>query len=77
MIFKQKIPTRRFAQPEEIALAAPYLASGAAGTVNGAELVVDGGTTPSLRGCRHCRGRTCLAMPVPLLHSTTSARSAA
>jgi NAD(P)-dependent dehydrogenase (short-subunit alcohol dehydrogenase family) len=41
--FKRKIPSRRFAQPEEIALAVLYLASGAAGMVNGAELVVDGG----------------------------------
>ncbi|MFO1069201.1 MAG: D-threitol dehydrogenase [Geminicoccaceae bacterium] len=43
--FKKTIPSRRFAQPEEIALAALYLASGAAGMVNGAELVVDGGYT--------------------------------
>ncbi|TLU74551.1 SDR family oxidoreductase [Lichenicoccus roseus] len=42
---KQRIPTRRFAQPEEIALAALYLASGAAGMVNGENLVVDGGFT--------------------------------
>jgi len=43
--FKKKIPTRRFAQPEEIALAALYLTSGAAGMVNGENLVVDGGYT--------------------------------
>lgn len=43
--FKKKIPTRRFAQPEEIALAALYLASGAAGMINGENLVVDGGYT--------------------------------
>jgi 2-deoxy-D-gluconate 3-dehydrogenase len=43
--FKRKIPTGRFAQPEEIAMAALYLASGAAGMVNGAELLVDGGYT--------------------------------
>lgn len=42
---KQLIPTRRFAQPEEIALAALYLASGAAGMVNGENLVIDGGYT--------------------------------
>ncbi|UTW12126.1 SDR family oxidoreductase [Marinobacterium rhizophilum] len=43
--FKKKIPTGRFAQPEEIALAALYLVSGAAGMVNGENLVVDGGYT--------------------------------
>jgi NAD(P)-dependent dehydrogenase (short-subunit alcohol dehydrogenase family) len=43
--FKRKVPARRFAQPEEIALAVLYLASGAAGMVNGAKLLVDGGYT--------------------------------
>ncbi|MFO1037000.1 MAG: D-threitol dehydrogenase [Geminicoccaceae bacterium] len=43
--FKQKVPTRRFAEPVEIALAALYLASDAAGMVNGTDLVVDGGFT--------------------------------
>ncbi len=42
---KRKIPTGRFAQPEEIALAALFLASGGAGMVTGANLVVDGGYT--------------------------------
>jgi 2-deoxy-D-gluconate 3-dehydrogenase len=42
---KGRIPTRRFAQPAEIALAALYLASGAAGMVNGENLVIDGGYT--------------------------------
>ncbi len=42
---KQLIPRRRFAQPDEIAMAALYLASGAAGMVNGENLVVDGGYT--------------------------------
>jgi NAD(P)-dependent dehydrogenase (short-subunit alcohol dehydrogenase family) len=40
---KRKIPTGRFAQPEEIAMAALYLGSGAAGMVTGENLVVDGG----------------------------------
>lgn len=43
--FKQKIPTGRFAQPDEIALAALFLLSGAAGMINGENLVVDGGYT--------------------------------
>lgn len=42
---KLQIPTRRFAQPEEIAFAALYLASSAAGMINGENLVVDGGFT--------------------------------
>ena len=42
---KQLIPSRRFAQPGEIAMAALYLASKAAGMVNGENLVVDGGYT--------------------------------
>lgn len=43
--FKKKVPTGRFAEPEEIAFAALYLASGAAGMINGENLVVDGGYT--------------------------------
>lgn len=42
---KKKIPVGRFAQPQEIAAAVLYLASGYAGIVNGANLVVDGGYT--------------------------------
>jgi D-threitol dehydrogenase (NAD+) len=42
---KKLIPTGRFAYPAEIAAAAVYLASDAAGMVNGADLVVDGGYT--------------------------------
>ncbi|MDQ0392781.1 GolD/DthD family dehydrogenase [Labrys monachus] len=42
---KKLIPTRRFAQPEEIALAAAYLASPAAAMINGADLAIDGGYT--------------------------------
>jgi 2-deoxy-D-gluconate 3-dehydrogenase len=40
---KQKIPTGRFARPDEIAAAALYLASDHAGMINGANLVIDGG----------------------------------
>ena len=39
------IPTRRFAQPEEVASAIGYLASEAAAMVNGSNLVIDGGAT--------------------------------
>jgi D-threitol dehydrogenase (NAD+) len=42
---KKLIPTGRFAQPDEVAAAAVYLASPAAGMVNGADLVIDGGYT--------------------------------
>lgn len=42
---KKRIPTGRFAYPEEIAAAAVFLASGAADMINGADLVVDGGYT--------------------------------
>lgn len=42
---KKLIPTGRFAYPSEIAAAAVYLASGAAGMVNGADLIIDGGYT--------------------------------
>ncbi len=45
VVFKQKIPTGRFAQPDEIALAALFLLSGAAAMINGENLVVDGGYT--------------------------------
>lgn len=42
---KQKIPARRFAEPEEIAAAALYLASDAAAMITGENLVIDGGYT--------------------------------
>ncbi len=40
-----QIPTGRFAEPEEIAAAALFLVSDAAGMINGADLLVDGGFT--------------------------------
>ena len=43
--FRAKIPTRRFAEVDEIAHAVLYLVSGAAGMINGENLVVDGGYT--------------------------------
>ncbi|WP_152046292.1 SDR family oxidoreductase [Aureimonas psammosilenae] len=42
---KARIPTGRFAYPEEIAAAAVFLASNAADMINGADLLVDGGYT--------------------------------
>ncbi|NER16249.1 SDR family oxidoreductase [Spongiivirga citrea] len=45
---KSGIPARRFAQPEETANAIAFLASEAAGYVNGINLPVDGGRTKSL-----------------------------
>ncbi|EAA6550986.1 D-threitol dehydrogenase [Salmonella enterica subsp. diarizonae] len=41
----QKIPLRRFAQPEDVAAAALYLASDAANMITGTNLVIDGGYT--------------------------------
>lgn len=42
---KGLIPVGRFAEPEEIAAAAVFLASDAAAMINGADLLVDGGYT--------------------------------
>jgi len=42
---KQQIPTGRFAEPEEIAAAAIFLASDATNMINGADLIIDGGFT--------------------------------
>ena len=42
---KTRIPSGRFALPQEIAAAAVFLASNGADMVNGADLVVDGGYT--------------------------------
>ncbi len=42
---KAQIPSGRFAEPEEIAAAAVFLASAEAAMINGADLLVDGGYT--------------------------------
>lgn len=44
-LLKTQIPTGRFAQPDEIAAVAVFLASDAAAMINGADLLVDGGYT--------------------------------
>lgn len=46
--FKNQVPMRRFAEPSEIAAAVAFLASPAAGYINGVNLPVDGGRTKSL-----------------------------
>lgn len=42
---KKQIPVGRFAYPNEIAAAAVFLASDAAGMITGADLLIDGGYT--------------------------------
>ncbi len=43
--FKKEIPTGRFAEPEEVAAAAVFLASNSTNMINGADLLIDGGFT--------------------------------
>ena len=43
--FPKEIPTGCFAEPEEVAAAATFLASSSAPMINGADLLIDGGFT--------------------------------
>ena len=43
--FRQQIPGRRFAEPDEVAGAIAFLCSGAAGMITGHNLLIDGGYT--------------------------------
>ena len=44
----QRVPLRRLVEPEEVAAAVAFLASGDASAITGIDLVVDGGLTANL-----------------------------
>lgn len=46
--WRNRVPSKRFAKPEEVASAVAYLASPAAGYISGINIPVDGGRTQSL-----------------------------
>lgn len=48
LVMEKTVPARRTAKPEEVAAAAAFLASPAAAYINGINLPVDGGRTPTL-----------------------------
>lgn len=47
-LMKENIPAKRFAEPEEVAATVAFLSSPSAGFINGINLPLDGGNTPSL-----------------------------
>ncbi len=59
----ERIPTGRMVEPDEIAAAAAYLASPAAGSITGQELLIDGGMTLNLLSVTSSVARSRPAQP--------------